>query len=107
LKQYWQVGGLTYQIQLLCIVANLRYKGLQRERSNWTPMMLKTTRRIASVRIHVERVIGVVRQKYTMLQCTIPITLLQIDSTVQLTILKQIGSCCLCFCESVTITYTT
>ena len=53
-------------------------------------MMLKTTRRIASVRIHVERVIGVVRQKYTMLQCTIPITLLQIDSTVQLTILEKL-----------------
>ena len=38
--------------------------------------------------IEVE-VIGVVRQKYTMLQCTIAITLLQNDPTVQLTILDK------------------
>jgi len=38
--------------------------------------------------IEVE-VIGVVRQKYTMLQSTIPITLLQNDPTVQLTTLDK------------------
>ena len=35
------------------------------------------------------KVIGVVRQKYTMLQSTIPIILLQNDPTVQLTTLDQ------------------
>ena len=35
------------------------------------------TRRIANVRIHVERVIGLVRQKYTILSGTLPITFLR------------------------------
>ena len=34
-----------------------------------------STRSIANVRIHVEQVIGAVRQKYTMLESTIPINL--------------------------------
>ena len=34
---------------------------------------VEQTRKIANVRIHVERVIGLVRRKYTILQCILPI----------------------------------
>ena len=37
---------------------------------------VQESRNIANVHIHVERVIGLLRQKYTMLQSTIPINLL-------------------------------
>ena len=37
---------------------------------------VERSRKIANVRIHVERVIGFLRQKYTILQSTIPINLL-------------------------------
>ncbi|KAK3868825.1 hypothetical protein Pcinc_025863 [Petrolisthes cinctipes] len=45
--------------------------------------MLETqdTREIASQRIHVERVIGLIRNKYTMLQDTHPLTMLQRDDS--------------------------
>ncbi|KAK3880932.1 hypothetical protein Pcinc_014582 [Petrolisthes cinctipes] len=45
--------------------------------------MLETqdTREIASQRIHVERVIGLLRNKYTMLQDTHPLTMLQRDDS--------------------------
>ena len=49
-------------------------------------------------------VIGLVRQKYTMLQSTIPITLLQNDPTVQLTRLDKMVRVA---CASVRINYTT
>lgn len=39
------------------------------------------TREIASQRIHVERVIGLLRNKYTMLQDTHPLTMLQSDDS--------------------------
>ncbi len=37
-------------------------------------MEVDLSRQLSRVRIHVERVIGVLRQKYTILQSTIPIT---------------------------------
>ena len=49
---------------------------------------VEKTSRITSVRLYVERVIGV-KQKYTMLQSTVPITLLQNNLTVQLTTLVK------------------
>ena len=37
------------------------------------PMEIHKTKTIANIRIHVERVIGSVRQKYSILQSTLPI----------------------------------
>ena len=39
-------------------------------------MEVDSTRHIARVRIHVERVIGLLRNKYTILQKTLPISML-------------------------------
>ena len=38
-----------------------------------SPLQVEETRAIANVRIHVERVIGAVRQRYTILKETLPI----------------------------------
>ena len=43
------------------------------------PRLQEETRKIANVRIDVERVIGAIRQKYTILQSTLPIHYLEKD----------------------------
>ena len=67
-------------------------------------MDLDTTRKIAHVRIHVERVIGVVRQKYTILNGPLPVEFLMCREGENLTPIDKIGTvCCACvdLCDSV------
>ena len=58
------------------------------------------SRELSIVRIHVERVIGVLKQKHTILQSTILISLIQdTESTID----KAVKVCCACvnLCPSV------
>ena len=58
------------------------------------PIDLENTRGLASVRIHVEGVIGQVRRKYTILRSTIPITLLESDCEPITALDKIVHVCC-------------
>lgn len=55
---------------------------------------VETTRKIAHVRIHVERVIGCVRQKYTILQSVLPITYMQKPDSSGFTTVDKISHVC-------------
>lgn len=57
--------------------AELKVPAFTKGKKQLNPVEIEDTRRLASVRIHVERVIGVVRQKYTILQGTVPISTLE------------------------------
>ncbi len=54
------------------------------------------SRELSLVRIHVERIIGMLKQKYTILQNTIPISLIQDSSDTKPTIDKIVKVCCAC-----------
>ena len=54
------------------------------------------SRELSLVHIHVERVIGVLKQKYTILQGTLPIRLIQDDNSETSTIDKIVTVCCAC-----------
>lgn len=53
---------------------------------------LESTRRIAKVRIHVERVIGCLRQKYSILQSTLPLDYMANDT--KLTTVDRVAVVC-------------
>lgn len=70
--------------------AEVAIPAFTRGKKQLSMLEVETTRNLAAVRIHVERAIGVARQKYTMLQSTIPISLLQDDVTTGLTTLDKV-----------------
>ncbi|KAL7406573.1 hypothetical protein ABVT39_022458 [Epinephelus coioides] len=57
------------------------------------PVELENTRCLASLRIHIERIIGVLRQKYSVLQSTVPIGFTDIDQENDVTDLDKIVKC--------------
>ena len=66
-------------------------------------MEVETSRQLSSVRIHVERVIGALRQRYSFLEGTLPINMLMVNDSGYSMVDKIVVVCCaLCnCCESV------
>ena len=74
--------------------AELKIPAFTRGKVQLDPVDIENTRSLASLRIHIERVIGVLRQKYTILQNTVPITFTDIETENDVTYLDTIVSVC-------------
>ena len=98
---FWQIGALPVMNMPGWLWQKLRLplslKGqLEKLDIDWS-------RELSTVRIHVERVIGVLKQKYTILQSILPITLIPDYKDSKSTIDKIVQVCCVCvnLCPSV------
>ena len=74
--------------------AEVRIPAFTKGRSQLSPLDIESTRKLASVRIQVERVIGVVRQKYTILSGTIPIEFVVCSAGEEYTLIDKIACIC-------------
>ncbi|XP_037558073.1 uncharacterized protein LOC119435229 isoform X2 [Dermacentor silvarum] len=75
--------------------ARLEVPAFTRGKPQLSAWEVEKTRKIANVRIHVERVIGLLRRKYKILSSTIPIDLLAVQSEDTLTQLDKLLRCVL------------
>ena len=73
--------GFTIHESVWYHQAQLNIPAFTRGKDQLDPVDVETTRGIANVRIHVERVIGTLRQKYTILQSTLPTDFLMCNNT--------------------------
>lgn len=64
--------GFTIHESVQFQQAQLNIPAFTKGKDQLDPADVEQTRKIASVRIHVERIIGLLRQKYTILQQTLP-----------------------------------
>ena len=71
--------------------AEVRINVFTKGRSQLSPLDIESTQKLASVRIQVERVIGVVRQKYSILSGTIPIEFVICPAGEEFTLIDKIA----------------
>lgn len=74
--------------------AQLHIPAFTKGKTQLSAKEVESTRRIANVRIHVERVIGSLKQKYTVLQSTVPIEYLISVDKKPCTVDKIATVCC-------------
>ncbi|CAC5361533.1 unnamed protein product [Mytilus coruscus] len=93
--------NITESVGLQC--AEVKITAFTKGKKQLSPLELESTRKIAHTRIHVERVIGLVRNKCTILQSTIPIDYLHCQSEDVPTMDKITTVCCALtnLCDSV------
>jgi len=92
---------IAESVEMCCAQVNI--PSFTKGKAQLSAVDVETTRKIAHVRIHVERVIGLVRNKYTMLQDRLPIDFL-ICNENEPPVVDKIGTvaCALTnMCESV------
>ena len=92
---------ISESVGMMC--AEVKIPAFTKGKTQLSPVEVETTRNIAHVRIHVERVIGLVRNKYTILQDTLPIDFLQSSDDQDPLVDKMVSVCCslVNLCESV------
>lgn len=71
--------GFTIQNAASHYMAEVKIPSFTRGKAQLSPCDIATTRELARVRIQVERVIGMLRQKYKILSSTLPINLVMND----------------------------
>ena len=87
--------GFTIEEPLGAHGAQLAIPAFTRGQTQLSPGEVERTRRIANVRIHVERVIGSLKQKYTFLDKTLPINVVNTRNIKEdMTCLDQIVVIC-------------
>lgn len=72
--------GFTIHEGIIFKRAELAIPAFTKGKDQLDPVDVEKTRGIANVRIHVERVIGLLRRKYTILSGILPISFLMCDS---------------------------
>ena len=96
--------GFDIQESVGLFCATVRIPAFTRGKKQLSAVEVEQTRRIANVRIHVERVIGLLRNKYAILGACQPIDYLSVpDSTCESTVGKMVTVCCALvnMCDSV------
>lgn len=96
--------GFDIQSSVGSLYGELKIPAFTKGKDQLNPVAIESTRQIANVRIHVERVIGLVRQKYTILNDTLPIDLVitkDKDSTPSIDKIAHVCCSLVNLCDSV------
>ena len=86
--------GFTIEESVGVLCAEVKHPPFTRGKPQLSKLEIDTSRQLSQVRIHVERVIGAVRQKYMILQSTLPISLIKCSGEEKLSPIDKIVTVC-------------
>lgn len=86
--------GFTIQDEVMYYQAKLNITAFTKGKTQLDPIDIEKTRNIANIRIHVERVIGILRQKYTILQSILPTDYLTCTSNQKIPLVDRMIRVC-------------
>lgn len=82
--------GFTIQESAGLYCAEVKLPPFTKGKRQLSRFEVDAARRLSNVRIHVERVIGLVRQKYTILQSTLPVNLIACSEGETVSVIDKI-----------------
>ena len=91
---YWLIGVLILVTVKHILEQQSRYLYLRKEKSSLATFDVEMSCRLASVRVHVELFIGLLRKKYTILQGILPLDYLIKKDGINLTTIDKIAVVC-------------
>ena len=86
--------GFTIEESIGIVCAEVKHPPFTRGKPQLSKLEIDTSRQLSQVRIHVERVIGAVRQKYMILQSTLPISIIKCSGEEKLSPIDKIVTVC-------------
>ena len=91
--------GFDIQESVGLMCAEVKIPAFTRGKTQLSSIDVQRTRKLAHLRIHIERVIGVVRQKYTILQGPVPINYLMLKHSETSVLMDKIVFVCCALCN--------
>lgn len=91
--------GFRLQEDLGLLQCELIVPAFTKGKKQLPPKDVEKSRALSHVRIHIERVIGVLKNRYTMLQGTLPISLVKRPSDSDITTVDKVMTVCAALCN--------
>ena len=91
--------GFTIQENVGMYCAEVKIPPFTRGKKQLSKLQIDTTRTLSHLRIHVERVIGMVWQKFTILQSTLPIAMIMCNRDEGISSIDKIITICCALCN--------
>ena len=91
--------GFTIQESAGMYCAEVRVPAFTKGKKQLSKVEIETARQLSHVRIRVERVIGTIRQKFTILHSTLPINMITSRSDNDVSFVDKIVTVCCALCN--------
>lgn len=91
--------GFNIQDSVGLFCAEIAIPPFTKGKKQLSRLEIDTARKLSRVRIHVERVIGVLRQKYTILESTLAINMIRCNKQTEMSMIDKIVTVCSALCN--------